>query len=106
MVSTVPGAPSARRAGSDASVSAPGRWIKGNPGRPLGHGRAPGPRGADLVIAESYFFDKKVPFHLDRATRLRHVDEIRPKRLILTHMSRDMLDRVDGAPLTRQAEPA
>ncbi len=61
-----------------------------------------GPTGS----SPSYFFEKKVPFHLDRATRLRHVDEIRPKRLIRTHTGRDMLDRVDGAPLTRQAEPA
>ena len=53
-------------------------------------------RGADLFIAEAYFFEKKVPFHLDYATLLSHVDEIRPKRLILTHMSRDMLDWVDG----------
>ncbi len=52
-------------------------------------------RGADLFIAEAYSFEKKVPFHLDYATLLRHVDEIRAKRLILTHMGRDMLDRVD-----------
>ena len=50
-------------------------------------------RGADLFIAEAYFHDKQVKLHLDLATLERHLPRIRPKRLVLTHMSDDMLDR-------------
>ena len=48
-------------------------------------------READLLVAEAYFRDKKVPLHLDLASLEAHLPEIRPKRLILTHMSEDML---------------
>lgn len=48
-------------------------------------------RGADLFIAEAYFFDKAVKFHLDLATLLRHRAELDCRRLIVTHMSEDML---------------
>ena len=50
-------------------------------------------RDADLLIAEAYFRDKSVPYHLDLASLERNLDRIRPKRLILTHMSDDMLRR-------------
>ena len=50
-------------------------------------------RDADLFIAEAYFYDKPIKWHLDVVTLLAHRDEIRPKRLILTHMSPDMLAR-------------
>lgn len=45
----------------------------------------------DLFIAEAYFRDKAVPFHLDLATLEAHLPEIGAKRVILTHMSDDML---------------
>ena len=51
-------------------------------------------READLFVAEAYFFDKKVKFHLDLDTLERHLPEIAPKRLVLTHMSDDMLKRI------------
>jgi len=47
--------------------------------------------GADLFIAEAYFRDKQVPLHLDLATLEAHLPAIAAKRLILTHMSDDML---------------
>jgi ribonuclease BN (tRNA processing enzyme) len=50
-------------------------------------------QAADLFIAEAYFYDKPIKWHLDVKTLLTHRDEIRPKRLILTHMSPDMLAR-------------
>ena len=53
-------------------------------------------RGADLFIAEAYFYDKIVKNHLSLATLETHLPEIKPKRLILTHMSDDMLGRLDG----------
>jgi ribonuclease BN (tRNA processing enzyme) len=52
-------------------------------------------RDADLFIAESYHYDKIVKNHLSLTTLEAHLDEIRPKRLILTHMSDDMLGRLD-----------
>jgi ribonuclease BN (tRNA processing enzyme) len=50
-------------------------------------------READLLIAEAYFYSKKVPLHLDLATLEEKLPLIKPKRLILTHMSEDMLRR-------------
>ncbi|WP_257167206.1 MBL fold metallo-hydrolase [Bradyrhizobium sp. SRS-191] len=55
-------------------------------------------RDADLFIAEAYTFDKPVKNHLSLAALEAHLDAIRPKRLVLTHMSDDMLHRADGLP--------
>lgn len=52
-------------------------------------------RGADLFIAEAYYYDKVVKNHLSLKTLEAHLPEINPKRLILTHMSDDMLGRLD-----------
>ncbi|WP_315702784.1 MULTISPECIES: MBL fold metallo-hydrolase [unclassified Bradyrhizobium] len=57
-------------------------------------------RQADLFIAEAYTYDKAVKNHLSLATLEAHLDEIRPKRLVLTHMSDDMLSRLDALPYT------
>ncbi|HEV2674380.1 MAG TPA: MBL fold metallo-hydrolase [Aliidongia sp.] len=51
-------------------------------------------RNADLLIAEAYFYDRPVRFHLDYATLQFHLPEIGAKRVIVTHMSPEMLDRV------------
>lgn len=51
-------------------------------------------RDADLLIAETYFYDKKVPLHLDLATIEDKLPLIQPRRLILTHMNDDMLGRL------------
>jgi ribonuclease BN (tRNA processing enzyme) len=50
-------------------------------------------RDADLFICEAYTRDKPVPGHMALSLLERHLDKIRPKRLILTHMSNDMLAR-------------
>ena len=55
----------------------------------------PAAKGADLLIAEAYFFEKKVKFHLDFHTLMAHLNELQPKRLIVTHMSEDMLARLE-----------
>ena len=55
-------------------------------------------RDANLFIAEAYFYDKKVKFHLDLATLTEHLPSIKPKRLVLTHMSDDMLSRLPDIP--------
>ena len=54
-------------------------------------------READLFIAEAYYYDKIVKNHLSLTTLETHLPEIKPKRLILTHMSDDMLGRLDYA---------
>jgi ribonuclease BN (tRNA processing enzyme) len=50
---------------------------------------------ADLFIAEAYYYDKLVKNHLSLTTLEAHLAEIKPKRLVLTHMSDDMLGRLD-----------
>jgi ribonuclease BN (tRNA processing enzyme) len=55
----------------------------------------PATKNADLLIAEAYFRDKQVPLHLDLATLERRLPEIAAKRVILTHMSEDMLRHRD-----------
>jgi ribonuclease BN (tRNA processing enzyme) len=52
-------------------------------------------RDADLFIAEAYYYDKIVKNHLSLKTLEAHLDEIKPKRLVLTHMSDDMLATID-----------
>ena len=52
-------------------------------------------RDTDLFICEAYFYDKPVKLHLDLKTLERHLPEIGTRRLILTHMSGDMLARLD-----------
>jgi len=49
---------------------------------------------SDLFICEAYFYEKRVPFHLDYRTLMEHRSEIRTKRLVVTHMSADMLERL------------
>ncbi|HZA88711.1 MAG TPA: MBL fold metallo-hydrolase [Solirubrobacterales bacterium] len=53
-------------------------------------------RGADLLIAEAYFFDRQVAHHLDYMTLADRMADINPKRLVVTHMSEDMLARRDS----------
>jgi ribonuclease BN (tRNA processing enzyme) len=52
-------------------------------------------READLFIAEAYYYDKVVRNHLSLTTLQTHLAEIKPKRVVLTHMSEDMLGRLD-----------
>jgi ribonuclease BN (tRNA processing enzyme) len=60
----------------------------------------PAARGADLFIAEAYYYDKIVKNHLSLKTLEAHLPEINAKRLALTHMSDDMLGRLDELPYT------
>jgi len=52
--------------------------------------------GCDLFIAEAYFYDKRVKWHLDYATLLRQRSRLGARRLIATHLSADLLTRVDS----------
>jgi ribonuclease BN (tRNA processing enzyme) len=52
--------------------------------------------GADLFICEAYYYDKQVPFHLDYLTLMQHRASLRCGRVVLTHMSADMLAHIDN----------
>jgi ribonuclease BN (tRNA processing enzyme) len=54
-------------------------------------------RGADLFAAEAYTFDRPVRYHLDYQTLREHLGELRARRIVLTHMSADMLARLADA---------
>jgi ribonuclease BN (tRNA processing enzyme) len=56
-------------------------------------------QGVDLFIAEAYFYEKKVKFHLDYQTLMERKNELGCKRIVLTHMSDDMLGRLDSLEL-------
>jgi ribonuclease BN (tRNA processing enzyme) len=47
--------------------------------------------GADLLIAEAYFLDKNVPHHLRHSDLAAHAKRLACRRIVLTHMSSDML---------------
>jgi ribonuclease BN (tRNA processing enzyme) len=51
-------------------------------------------RETDLFVCEAYFFDKRVKYHLDYRTLLDQRTRLACRRLVLTHMSEDMLHRV------------
>ncbi len=55
----------------------------------------PAAKGADLFLAECYTYERKVKGHTDLKTLAAHLDEIGARRVVLTHMSPDMLDRPD-----------
>lgn len=53
----------------------------------------------DLFAVEAYTFSKPVRFHLDYATLLAHLTELEARQFVLTHMSADMLARLDEVEL-------
>jgi len=52
----------------------------------------------DLLIAECYFHDKPVKWHLNYPDITAHAGRVGARRLILTHMSREMLARAADVP--------
>jgi len=54
-------------------------------------------RGADLFVCEAYFFEKKIKYHLDYETLRENLHRLDCRRVVLTHMSADMLRRRDEA---------
>jgi ribonuclease BN (tRNA processing enzyme) len=49
--------------------------------------------GADLLIAEAYYYDKAVPYHLRYTDLAQRRASLRSRRIVLTHMSADLLAR-------------
>ena len=55
-------------------------------------------RGADLLIAECYYYAKPVKWHLNYPTLAAHRESAGARRVILTHMSNEMLAHADEVP--------
>jgi ribonuclease BN (tRNA processing enzyme) len=51
--------------------------------------------GAELLIAEGYTDQRKIRFHLDVATLRHHAGRLAARRVILTHLSAELLARAD-----------
>jgi ribonuclease BN (tRNA processing enzyme) len=64
----------------------------------------PAAQDADLFIAEAYTYDKMVKNHLSMKTLEAHLPAINAKRVVLTHMSDDMLGHLDGLPYTAASD--
>jgi ribonuclease BN (tRNA processing enzyme) len=60
--------------------------------------------GADLLIAEAYYPAKNVPYHLRHADLVAHRDQLASRRIVLTHMSADMLEHLDEAQFETAAD--
>ncbi|MEW9550483.1 MBL fold metallo-hydrolase [Nonomuraea sp. NPDC050783] len=54
-------------------------------------------RGASLLAAESYTYDRPIRYHLDYRTLREHAAELDAGRIVLTHMSGAMLSRLADA---------
>jgi ribonuclease BN (tRNA processing enzyme) len=50
-------------------------------------------RGADLFVCECYQYETSVPAHLTYHDIVTHLDELQARRLLLTHLGADMLER-------------
>ena len=55
--------------------------------------------GADLLVAEAYYYDKAIPYHLRYTDLVTHRASLASRRIVLTHMSSDMLGRAAGGRL-------
>lgn len=64
----------------------------------------PAARGADLFICEAYYYDRIVRNHLSLKTLEEHLPRMAPKKLVLTHMSDDMLARIGSLPYTTASD--
>lgn len=64
----------------------------------------PAAQNADLFIAEAYTYDKMVKNHLSLKTLETHLPAINARRVVLTHLSDDMLGRVDDLPYTAASD--
>lgn len=55
-------------------------------------------KDADLFICECYFYEKPIRFHMNYPVIKQHWDELKAKRVILTHFSREMMQYKDKVP--------
>lgn len=50
--------------------------------------------GADLLVAECYTYDRPVPYHLSHEIWRAKKDAVAAKRMVLTHLGPEMLERL------------
>ncbi len=55
-------------------------------------------QGADLLVAECYFYDKPIRMHMNYATLKANLPSVGAKAVVLTHMSEDMLRHAPEVP--------
>jgi ribonuclease BN (tRNA processing enzyme) len=60
--------------------------------------------GADLFVCECNFFEPKAPGHLDYETLMKNRARLACERIVITHMSEEMLARLDDAELEAAAD--
>jgi ribonuclease BN (tRNA processing enzyme) len=60
--------------------------------------------GADLFVCECNFFDKEAPGHLSYRTLAAKREQLTCRRLVITHMSADMLARLDSTTFEAAAD--
>lgn len=56
-------------------------------------------KGADLFVCECNYFDKRIPGHIDYRTLAAHRAQLDCARIVITHMSEEMLNRLEEAEL-------
>ena len=56
-------------------------------------------RGTDVFICEAYFYDKEVPYHTSYDTLRSRREDLESERIIVTHMSEEMLRRLPDVEL-------
>ena len=61
-------------------------------------------RGADLFICEAYSFGKRIPYHLSYRALREQRGELDCARVVLTHMSEEMLSRLGEAEFEAAAD--
>jgi ribonuclease BN (tRNA processing enzyme) len=54
--------------------------------------------GTDLLIAEAYSWDKPIRYHLNWVTLRERLSQLRTRRVAVTHMGPQMLERVGELP--------
>jgi ribonuclease BN (tRNA processing enzyme) len=63
-------------------------------------------RGADLFVCECNFFDTQAPGHLDYRTLMERRSQLETDRIVITHMSEEMLGHLGEAELEAASDGA
>lgn len=75
-------------------------------GRPWTDNLLDAASGADLLVCECNFFDKQVPGHLDYRTLVAKRPRLDCERIVITHMSEEMLSHLDDVEVEAAADGA
>ncbi len=58
----------------------------------------PAADGADVLISECYYYEKRIKMHMNYVTLRAHLGDLRARAIVLTHMSEDMLQHAAEVP--------